>query len=219
MCKDTTILYLTDNILDERLAEVCKKHLLKAADGKRIVSVSQKPIDFGDNICVGDIGREGININKQARAGLEHINTKYVAVAEHDCIYDKEHFNFIPEDDRYFYFNSNCWIMQYYNKKHPEYNGMFSYKLRHLHSQMITGRDNMLEMENEHIEILSDRENNRKRWLRARKRVLHTYADWFCTKIPNIDVRHDNNFTGSRRGKKRRWELKPWGTMEDILNV
>jgi len=42
--------------------------------------------------------------------------------------------------------------------------------------------------------------------------------DVFRTKIPNLDVRHDSNFTGPKRGKKRRWKIKYWGKFEDLIN-
>ena len=41
----------------------------------------------------------------------------------------------------------------------------------------------------------------------------------FRTIVPNVDIRHGENFTGQRRGKKRRFSLEPWGTISDILNV
>ncbi len=51
------IIYYTDNSLDEEFAKLFRQRLVNAAPGIPIVSVSQKPIDFGHNICVGEIGR------------------------------------------------------------------------------------------------------------------------------------------------------------------
>jgi hypothetical protein len=53
----------------------------------------------------------------------------------------------------------------------------------------------------------------------ALKRYIteHSARD-FRTAVPNIDIRHGGNFTGQRRGKKRRFELEPWGTLEATLN-
>ncbi len=251
MAADTTIIYLTDNCLDERVAEACKRHLLKAADGKRIISVSQKPMDFGENICVGDIGRSSINIDKQLLEGLKLVKTRFVAVAEHDVVYDKEHFNYVPPEDIYFYYNVNCWLLQYSSKGHPEYNGLFSFRKSEsywlLQSQLIANTDSMIEVEEQKIHILSDTKVG-ARWAdRARlgepgiysverlrevftgAKLMHMWpevehyatthtAKLFKTKVPNIDIRHDDNLTGAKRGKRRRWSLKPWGTMEDILN-
>ena len=40
----------------------------------------------------------------------------------------------------------------------------------------------------------------------------------FRTENPNIDIRHGGNFTGPRRGRKRRYELPYWGKLEDHIN-
>lgn len=40
----------------------------------------------------------------------------------------------------------------------------------------------------------------------------------FKTKIPNLDVRHDTNFTGAKRGKRRRFKVRHWGRFEDLIN-
>jgi hypothetical protein len=109
---ETTIIYYTDNTLEEGLLKFCQKKLLEAADGKRIISISQKPIDFGENICVGDIGRSHLNLYKQILIGVEKAKTKYIALAEHDCLYVKEHFDYIPPVDDKFFYNVNHWIVR-----------------------------------------------------------------------------------------------------------
>ena len=40
----------------------------------------------------------------------------------------------------------------------------------------------------------------------------------FNNRIPNLDVRHGRNFTGPRRGRKRRYKIKHWGRFEDLIN-
>ena len=243
-----TIIYITDNALDERLAEVCKKYLLIAAKGKPLLTVSQKPLDFGENICVGDIGRNGLSIDKQIREGLLRTKTRFIAIAEHDCIYSEEHFSWLPPEEKHFYYNHNNWLLQYFNPKHPDYDGMFSYKRRMVQSQLIAGRESMLEATNQKIEILSDpkvqvgwpvrtrlgepgtTEANHayrvfkskgllNKWLKVKKYITKHNAKEFGTQIPNIDVRHGGNLTGARRGKHRRFALEPWGTMEDIMSI
>jgi hypothetical protein len=79
-----SIIFYTDNSLDEVFAKRIQKELLKAAEGKRIISVSQKPIDFARNICVGDIGRSHHSLFFQVLTGVKAAKTKYIALAEHD---------------------------------------------------------------------------------------------------------------------------------------
>jgi len=52
----TTIIYYTANREDERFEQVIRENILRVSEGLPIISVSQKPIDFGQNICVGNVG-------------------------------------------------------------------------------------------------------------------------------------------------------------------
>ena len=53
---DITAIYYTVNYISDYFAENIKKQILKVIDDMPLISVSQKPIDFGQNICVGKIG-------------------------------------------------------------------------------------------------------------------------------------------------------------------
>ena len=78
--------------------------LLTAIDkGMSIISISQKPIEFGQNICVGDIGISVYNIYKQILIGAKEAKTKYVACCEDDTIYVPDHFEYKPPDDTFCY--------------------------------------------------------------------------------------------------------------------
>ena len=77
-----TIIHLTDNSLDEELARFCRKILVQEARDIPIVSVSQKPIKLGTNICVGKIGKSWFSLYKQLIAGLEEAKTTTIRIAE-----------------------------------------------------------------------------------------------------------------------------------------
>lgn len=101
---DLTLLYYTANRISDFFAENVRKHLLVSSGQQYpIVSVSQKPIDFGDNICVGDIGYSTVNVYKQILKGCEKIKTKYVACCEDDSLYTKEHFEYRHPVDAFVY--------------------------------------------------------------------------------------------------------------------
>jgi len=245
---DLTILYITDNALEPTIANRCMELLDWAVKGKRIVSVSQKPISFGDNVCVGEIGRVALSIDIQIREGLKVIDTPYVAIAEHDCVYTPEHLNFRPKDEESFWYNINCWLAQYENPNWPELNGQFSkFSGRRVQSQMTCWTDMFRDITKRKIRILSD-PAYQKRWpVRSRlgepgtnyprrsKKVFgrspelkHLWRqvkdyinivgakDWE-SENPNIDIRHNGNFTGPRRGSHRAFEIPYWGTLEDVM--
>lgn len=245
---DLTILYITDSILDKHLAERCRELLLGATNGHRVISVSQEPLNFGENICVGKLPRVALSIDIQIREGLESIKTKYVALAEHDCIYSEEHFRFVPPDSSSFWYNDNCWLVQLRNDRYPQYDGMYSYfPKRRVQSQLICSTRLLAEAMEDKIAILShpgwidtfprgrigepgtNSLSRTKRlliknkdlglaWKRIKRYItVYSAKDW-KSKIPNLDIRHGQNFTGQRRGRRRTWDLPPWGKFENVLN-
>ena len=242
-----TIIYLTDNTLDERLATLCRRMLLKTAGDIPIVSVSQKPLDFGRNVCVGEIGRCWLSLYKQLLAGCEAADTEWVAVAEHDCLYTAEHLNYTPPDPSVFWYNNNRWLVQW-GGNHPELNGMYSWWPGGLAlSQLVCNRDLLRGCIAERVRFLEggvdagvfgkaepgvvpSRAIRRVReyatsgqagWLREYlDRYLTRYTHkTFRTRIPTLDIRHATNWTGPKRGTRRRYELPYWGRFADVIGA
>ena len=216
------------------------------------MSVSQQPIDFGENVCVGKIGRSWLSLYRQLYAGVLKAKTRYVAVAEHDCVYSKEHFRFRPSRDDTFFYNDNCWLVQY-EGRHEQYNGMFSFIPRRFAlSQLVCSRNLLARSLKRRLYVL-DRdmglestvdflgepgrsrldmkklsklrtlaESGKSAYLRPLLKYFAQFleqerSEVFRTKTPNIDIRHGTNFTGPRRGKRRRFVLEPWGSLPQIL--
>lgn len=243
---DKTIIYTTDHSLDPYLMDVCRKWLVKNSCGCPIISSTMLPDDFGENVACGVMPRSGISLDRQLLAAARLVKTKWVMLAEHDCLYCEEHVRYIPPDDVNFHYNDNNWLLQYKNTLHPEYDGMFSYRrMRRVQSQLVCDAKRYLEAMEFKWGIVSDpmwgeinptgrvaepgccdRERtmlvSRHPSIIGLRPKLNEYMDRFqCvdfkTRHPNVDIRHESNFTGHRRGNYRRWELSPWGSMKDIL--
>ena len=60
-----TIIYYTANREKESFENKVRENILKVKGDLPVISVSQKPIDFGKNICVGDIGQNYLNAFRQ----------------------------------------------------------------------------------------------------------------------------------------------------------
>ena len=107
---DLTLVYYTSNRIDDEVAQKIRDHLLDVTENKYpIVSVSQKPLDFGKNIYVGDVGPSKYNCYGQILIGAREAKTKYVACIEDDVLYTSSHFLHRPPDGVFSY-NSNYWI-------------------------------------------------------------------------------------------------------------
>jgi hypothetical protein len=234
MDSNKTILYITYGGIDPFIRDVCLSHLYKAAGDIPIIERHQ-PADWP---------RSGLSMYRNILAGLEQVKTKYVAVAEHDCIYSHEHFSFTPPDD-FFYYNQNSWFLQYRNPNWPQYDGMFTYwPKRRVQSQLICTTEKLKEVTDFQIQVVESPLWNEVRGnmpigepgtigakalkltKRERYSSLHQLikdylvgyeARDFFTQIPNIDIRWGGNLTGPRRGHKKRLILEPWGSMGDVM--
>ena len=105
-----TIIYYTANLISDIFASNIRRHLLRTIGDKySIISISQKPIiDFGENICVGEIGVSGYNIYKQILLGSKMAKTEFIVCCEDDSLYIPEHFQYLPSKDTFAY-NINRW--------------------------------------------------------------------------------------------------------------
>jgi len=112
MGSNKTILYYTSNQEKPEFEEWMRKLIFENSGGLPIVSVSQKPIDFGKNICVGEVGCSSFNMWRQILIGLKEIKTEYVIFTEADCLYPPEYFEFDPPGGN-FYRYDNIWIVFY----------------------------------------------------------------------------------------------------------
>jgi hypothetical protein len=87
------------------------EQILKVKGDVQVISVSQKPLDFGKNICVGEIEHCYESAFKQALIGCKEAKTDYVAMCESDCLYPVGYFDFIPKDLNTIYTYDNVWLM------------------------------------------------------------------------------------------------------------
>ena len=219
MENETTIVYYTDGSVEDSLAELVRNRLQRT--GLPIVSVSQQPLDFGENFCIGEIGRSYENIQSQILVGLFMAKTKYVALCEHDTLYPDGYFDFIPPRDDVFYYNQNRIFV--IAKKGPQYGTYITYKdTKSNVDQLICNRQLMKSATRIRRDLL----------VRCRIKDLpsgwdspgwsfpHETLSWRKTDLPSIDILHNANFT-VRQGTYRTDDLstfaKGWGTWSDIL--
>lgn len=235
---DLTIIYYTDNTLPPWLRNRCYQELVKAAQGKRIISVSQKPLPWEDNIVIDGLNRSHLSLFTQAITGVYEAKTKYVAMAEHDCMYTPEHFEWVPTDDSIFWYNINHYLAYLELDK-------YAYVRRKPMSQLICTKEMFIPAVEEKIHMLKTgfeiRKgqpgacepgvcDNRKAFQAAKSAWWNSMKDvgkekqWtakgFATKLPNLDIRHGKNFSPGYKVTAEMEELVPWGRLKDyIYNV
>ena len=223
-CHDITIIYYTANKISDYFFNNTKKQLLKSAGNISIISVSQKPIELGENICVGDIGQSPINIYRQALIGAKTAKTKYIAMAEDDVLYSPEHFTKRPPSGVFGYSSSNQSIYSWDTQP------IFSQKGRISLSSLICERKLFIEaMEEREAKYTKDEDKPLHFWGEPGKYekqlgVTVRKAEFFSTKIPNVIFSHTEalgfQYQGTRKahGIHRREEIPYWGKAKDVMN-
>lgn len=226
---DLTVIYYTANYAPEHFTGRTLLVLYKATAGIPIVSVSQKPMSLGTNICVGDIGRSTLNIYRQALIGAKEAKTKYIAMAEDDVLYSKEHFAHRPTASDKFAYNKNVWSIYTWTKP-----AVFSYKDRRVFHSLICERDLFVEAMEERFKKYSREQDYppgffTKIWGEPGKyegpghlNVTIREAEDFYSDVPNIAFSHETALsfgglgTRKRLGYLKSLEIPYWGRAEDI---
>jgi len=199
---DLTVVYFTSNREDPEFERRIQETLFKTINGLPLISVSQKPIDFGYNICIGDIGASPENILKQILIGAEKANTKYVALTQDDFLFPPDYFNFRPFDDETFYYPEEVYLI---------WQGRGTFWRKHLRELLsITNRIHLIKIITEIINNMPGHISNRVKRL--------TKQGWFKTEYPVITFKTKNglHWRSSFSKKHFKSELPYWGTGNEL---
>jgi len=124
---NTTIIYYSSNREDPEFEQKCIDQLLAVCGDYPIVSVTQKPMNLGKNICIGEKPVCYSNLWRQQLIGLQEANTDFCITAEADLLYPPDYFYFTPPVKDLVFRYDNVWLMfwKYKNKfwKKPRIEG------------------------------------------------------------------------------------------------
>jgi hypothetical protein len=135
-----TCIYYTANRKKEPFAKEIRESLLEALGKTPLISVSQYPLEFGKNICVGDVGHTLANGWRQLQIGAMAATTPFVCAAEDDMLYPKEYFQFRPDREDTFYFADPCFHV--FGQKRKIH--FWSYNRRGAEGAIVVGRDHLI---------------------------------------------------------------------------
>ena len=217
---DLTIIYLTANRVPEKWAEYQRSVLLEASDGAPILSLSRLPVSLGTNVVYTEI--EGIsNIYRQMLKGAIMASTPFIAIAEDDTLYPKEHFEcFRPPMDTFAYNMNRAGIFTW--AKVPTY----YWKTRFVNAVLISPRQLMIDALEERFKkypkgMPINGELGRSN-IEGKLGVSIRKSITFLSEISVVRFDHDFGGDGSaRRHTKRMGEVKAfdipyWHRAEDL---
>jgi len=134
---------------------------------------------------------------KQILAGLEASAAKVIFFCEHDVLYHRSHFNFIPPKKDTFYYNLNVW------KVRREDGHALKVDDCKQTSGLCAWRELLLECYRKRVEWVE--KNGYTRYMgfepgtRSPLTGIDSYkAESWMSKYPNIDIRHEHNLTPNR---------------------
>lgn len=216
---DITILFITANLVPKKWAEYHKKILLGAVGMGKIITISR--VKTPDTYILDTKPKSYSNIYYQMLQGAKMATTPFVAMAEDDTLYTRDHFyNFRPEPDEFAY-NRNRWSIFTWGE--PSY----SIKDRISNCSLIAPRELMIEALTERFTKhpegsaitgeLGKARTERHLRVTVRKRV-----DFFSD-TPIVQFNHDYGTDEvmlkhtKKRGMVRAYDIPVWRKAEDLL--
>lgn len=194
------IIFYTDNQLNMKIARAVKRQLKSI--GLPIASASLKPMpDFGKNVHV-PLKRGVLTMFKQILAALEASEADIVFFCEADVLYHPSHFEFTPPKKDVFYYNVNLWKVRS-NDGHAvrvddckQVSGISVY--REIAIKHYKKRVAMVEKDGFNMKMGYEPGTHGRA-----ERVDDYKAESWESKLPNIDIRHDSNFSPTRWKKEQ----------------
>ena len=214
--KDLTVIMLTPNLVPEKWAEFHKKKLLEAIGDTPLITVSKKPLTFGHNIIQKGYGL--INIYKQLLRAAKIANTPYIATADDDTLYPRQHFEYRPKQDGYFY-NLNRWHMFTWGEP------IYFLKPWQGNGCMIATRELVIKALENRFKNGDDLPPEAQHELGTRRNMLEqdlVKSNTFQTNEPILSFYHDQSFDEEVKQHRKRmfpvraYDIPIWGKAEDM---
>jgi hypothetical protein len=218
---DITIIMLTANRVPKGWAQFHKEKLLEAAGDIPIITISKEPLDWGKNILQGE-AYGASNIYLQMLRGAKVATTDYIAIAEDDALYPKQHFEYRPPLDTFAY-NMNRYNLFTWGK--PTY----SWKNRMGNFTLIAPRKLTIKALEERFAKYPNGTPNGLTGELGRQNVeeklglKHYKTTSFATDISIIHIDHEMGIDRLARthrkgmGILRAYDIPYWGRAEDII--
>lgn len=213
---NTTVIYYTSNQEDEAFEAKIRENLLKAIGDLPLISVSQKPIDFGKNICVGNVGVSNQNAHRQLQIGAMATTTPFIHFAEADTLYPQEYFKFIPPAKDRIY-RAPVYLL-YLNNRRSWRKDRFYFK-HSSEASTVVGRKYIINWIDTYLK-------NKGMWNPIKEhgkdvpKMVTSYEMFsiFNPEVPIINIKTNHNMHGSHACHGYAKKLPYWGTSADVIN-
>jgi len=226
------LVYYSDGHASPNILNVCQKQIKNCSNGWDIVSVTLVPMSFGRNTVL-DKERGYLTMFEQILAGIEQSKADVIFLQEHDVLYHKSHYDFIPPRKDMFYYDENRWFVDANTGHALFYNAMST-------SMLVAYREVLLDHYKNRCEKVRKEGFTRRFGFEPGSHKPPRGCDYYeresyFAKFPSIDLRHNMNLTPNRwrkdqfRNQRQLWawkesdEVEGWGKtkgrMKEFLNA
>ena len=218
---DITIIMLTPNRLPKQWAKYHRQVLTDAIGDTPIITISKEPMNWGTNLQQSEYGYP--NIYKQMLRGSKLATTKYIAMVDDDTLYPKEHFQFRPPIDG-FYYNYNRWALPSWETDKVKIH--YFHKPKPGNGCMIATRELVIEAMGARLAADPDLHGYFTKELGNSKRMIKydkIVSQPFYTTEPIVSIVHDLSADpAAQKHTKAIWpvrayDIPTWGKAKDIL--
>jgi hypothetical protein len=209
MESNKTIIYVTSNRENENFEKEIRANILGNCGGLPIISVSQKPINFGKNICVGDVGHSYLNEFRQILIGAKEAKTEYLVFCEADFLYPPEYFQFDPPGGDLYRYN-NVWLMY-------RHRGAIYYQKRFSNGAQIAKREFIINELEQYLDGFPQWANGR---FKINKEDYNgAIFQLFGGELACVSFKTGNGMTQSATSRYRKRTYLPyWGNAQDLFD-
>lgn len=217
---DLTIIMPTPNLVPKKWAKFHKQKLLEAAGDNPIIIISKEPLDWGvKNLIQTEYGIS--NLYRQILRGAKEASTPFIAIAEDDTLYPKQHFQFRPTEPG-FYYNLNRWQICAWGEP------FYFHKPRPANSCMICSRDLLIKTLENRFKSVAEGDELPSRLCHecgtVKEALGYDIHEWksFYTAEPVLNFCHIHGLNKFSRKRKtwpwpvRAYDIPVWGRAKDI---
>lgn len=212
------LVWYSDLACDPTILRACQRQLDRCRNGHPLVSVTLKPVEFGDQNIVMALERGVLSMFRQILAGIEACKTDIIYLCEHDVLYSPGHFKFIPPKRDTFYYDENCYYV------FTSDGGSLYYNVMKV-SMLCAYRDLLLEhyktrvarVERDGFSLRLGYEPGNHPFPRGVD--LHGRETYWSDGPPCIDIQHGKNFTPNRRKQsqfRNKQNLHAWKESDEV---
>jgi hypothetical protein len=212
---DLTVLFLTVNKVPDYWVIYHKWTLLDAIGDSPLIIISKRPMDWGSLNIIQEEEPSVSNIYRQILKGARLANTPYIAIAEDDTLYHKDHFKFRPPMDTYGY-DGHRWGLFTWGKP------VFYYKDRVSNAAMIAPRHLVISALEERFEKYPNNNigelGKEKGTTINRQKSMNFWPDVgmiFFSHVNSLDPTEQHK--SKRPGTVQAYEIPYWGRAEELV--